>query len=349
MTSSPFAPLINRLLHLIIWCGLGVLTGCNEEVNPPDIATYYIHPELAVYLDRFMEEAAVRNITIDTTGINLDLVDEPLTDQAGAAACGLAHVYGRSFPNVRISRLCWDLFSPEHRETLLFHELGHALLDRPHFDAALPVGSPLSMMNANSSRVYNAFTLFKRDYYLDELFGLSPEVPFWGKAKSQTDTLFYYPVAEGAQPWSAITDFVTGGGATTSVVTDTTFNQAFKITIPEQAKGSSLRLAITLDPSSHPRAGASVYFSADVRVEDFRGTMPRLLLTASRAASIQPVHSGSSNPDSFNNTTTIGYTTLTFMPIDYFVDADFITAEIQLSDNSVGTIWLDNITIIARY
>jgi hypothetical protein len=309
-----------------------------------------VHPELGEYLDRFLEEAAVRSIVVDTSGINLDIVDEQLTALDGSAACGLAHVYGRSFPNVRLSRVCWDLFSPEHKETLMFHELGHALLDRPHFDADLPVGSPVSMMNSNSSRVYNIFTLFKREYYINELFGVATNIPFWAEAKTQSDTLFYYGVGEGAQPWTVSTDFVSDGGATTHVISNDENNYAYRINIPEAAKGSSLRLTIIIQKDELPRAGSSIDFAVDMRVENFIGVMPRLLMTASSISSLQTIHSGSNIPDHVKNITTTDYHTISITPVDYFVvDTDYIRAEVIISGECTGTVWLDNFTIIERY
>ncbi len=342
--------MLKTFLHILLISSLGIFLGCTEEIAPPRIATYYVHPELAEYLDRFMQEAAMRNIEIDTAGINLELVDESLTALDGSAACGLAHVFGKNFPNARISKTCWDLFSPEHKETLIFHELGHALLDRPHFDPSLPVGSPVSMMNSSSSRVYNKFTLFKRDYYLDELFGINTEIPFWGEAKTSSDTLFHYAVHEGAQPWMVVTDFVEGGGATTNIATDGSDNYAYRVTLPESGKGSSLRLTITLQKEDLPRAGASVDFSVDFRLENFEGSVPRMTLNATKISSLEVIHSGSTSSDDFTNLTPSGYSTISINSIDYFVDeADFINAEILISGESTGVLWLDNFTIIERF
>lgn len=342
--------MLKNFLNILLVSSLGLFLSCTEEVTAPSIPTYYVHPELNEYLERFMEEAAMRNIVVDTAGINLELVSEPLTALDGSAACGLAHVYGKSFPNVQISQTCWDLFSAEHRETLMFHELGHALLDRPHFDPQLPVGSPVSMMNSNSSRVYNKFTRFKREYYVDELFGVNTEVPFWGKEKTETDTLFYYDVSEGAQPWSVLTDFVDGGGATTNIATDDTNNYAYRVTLPESGKGSSLRLTITLQKDDLPRPGASLDFSIDLRLENFDGPPPRMLLNATKISPLEVVHSGSSTEDNFDDLAPSGYSTISINPIDYFVDeTDFINAEILISGESTGVVWLDNFTIIERF
>lgn len=337
-------------LHILLISGLSLFYGCTEDVAPPRIATYYVHPELAEYLDRFMEEAAMRNIEVDTAGINLELTDESLTALDGSAACGLAHVYGKNFPNVRIDRTCWDLFSSEHKETLLFHELGHALLDRPHFDPKLPVGSPLSMMNSSSSRVYNQYTLFKRDYYIDELFGINTGIPFWGEAKTDSDTLFFYNVTEGAQPWTVVADFVEGSGATTNIATDGSNNYAYRVTLPESGRGSSLKLTITLQKEDLPRAGASVDFSVDFKLENFEGPSPRMSLNATKISSLEVIHSGSTTSDDFANLAPPGYSAISINSIDYFVDeADFINAEILISGESTGVIWLDNFTIIERF
>lgn len=73
-----------------------------------------------------------------------------------------------STPTIRI-RSDWNLNSPVQQKLVLFHELGHCVLGRPHRDDLLPDGLPASMMNAHNvgARIY----AHDPDYYLCELFG----------------------------------------------------------------------------------------------------------------------------------------------------------------------------------
>ena len=59
-----------------------------------------------------------------------------------------------------------------NKETMIFHELGHAILRREHRTEKMPDGEISSIMDANSLPTYNFALnyLYKRQYYIDELF-----------------------------------------------------------------------------------------------------------------------------------------------------------------------------------
>jgi len=65
------------------------------------------------------------------------------------------------------------------REILIFHELGHCVLNRGHINATLPASQYKSVMKATGEPVYANFCNFKKDYYLDELFDVSTSAPDW--------------------------------------------------------------------------------------------------------------------------------------------------------------------------
>jgi predicted SprT family Zn-dependent metalloprotease len=48
--------------------------------------------------------------------------------------------------DVVINSNCWQSYNDINKEKLLFHELGHAVLNRPHNDYKLPDGDFKSMM-----------------------------------------------------------------------------------------------------------------------------------------------------------------------------------------------------------
>jgi hypothetical protein len=51
-----------------------------------------------------------------------------------------------TWPQVRINRHYWGIYNETVRTIVMFHELGHCILERPHSDARLPDGCPLSIM-----------------------------------------------------------------------------------------------------------------------------------------------------------------------------------------------------------
>ena len=76
-------------------------------------------------------------------------------------------------------------------EVLIFHELGHCVLGRLHQNDYLPNGDPKSLMIQNELDQYacvydlsgdnDCNNLFKREYYLDELFDPTTPTPDWAQ------------------------------------------------------------------------------------------------------------------------------------------------------------------------
>lgn len=64
----------------------------------------------------------------------------------------------------------WADATPECREALVFHELGHGVLDRDHSDVVSDTGRPLSVMHTTITQVCWAWRRYREDY-VAELFG----------------------------------------------------------------------------------------------------------------------------------------------------------------------------------
>lgn len=64
----------------------------------------------------------------------------------------------------------WEKRTPLEREYLIFHELGHCALHRPHLDEADAQGNCQSMMQSGEGRCRNNYSLLTRERLLDELF-----------------------------------------------------------------------------------------------------------------------------------------------------------------------------------
>lgn len=74
-------------------------------------------------------------------------------------------------PTVKIIPKSWEMADDTAREMILFHELGHCVLNRPHHAGEVQLGGrrlPASLMTAKmfSRKFYE----MNRDYYLQELF-----------------------------------------------------------------------------------------------------------------------------------------------------------------------------------
>ena len=168
---------------------------CTKEDQAP---SGYIDPALQPYVDRFILEAERRNVSPDMEGLQVSF--DPLGQ---LAVCGFGTIDTNLTPEVVVTNICWDNLNEWGREILMFHELGHAVLDRRHLNQSLPSCAIKSIMSNNSDvyNIYNQYTRFKRDYYLDELFlGTQIQNPYWGAFLNSSDTVLTDEIPDQTEP-----------------------------------------------------------------------------------------------------------------------------------------------------
>lgn len=149
-----------------------------------------IHPEFRPYVDRFYDEAESRGITLPE---DLEVV---FSDVFPSGFCG----YGYSSVHPRLVRIrntesCWIGRTDIERENLVFHELGHALLNRSHTNKSFSGGYTASIMCTSEGDAFcNGFQVFYNDemrsYFLDELFSASTPPPRWSSNEINLGTVF---------------------------------------------------------------------------------------------------------------------------------------------------------------
>ena len=134
-----------------------------------------IPPVVQPYVDRFIEEAASRGRFIDLTEIGLEITFQATLEDTLAAFCSNGAIV--------INKQYWETRNDANREAMIFHELGHCILDRDHHNALLSNGEWLSMMRGDpipggksSSINYRGI---RRQYYIDELFSTKTPEPNW--------------------------------------------------------------------------------------------------------------------------------------------------------------------------
>ncbi|MBN1462921.1 MAG: hypothetical protein JXQ69_05175 [Paludibacteraceae bacterium] len=153
-----------------------------SAVSCVDEPTYEVESVLDDYLQRFLNEGALRGKTfnLEKQGIILKFGD---LDADVAGIC-----YYEDPIRILIDQAYWDKISKsanaeDLRENLVFHELGHGLLDRRHINDYLPNGDWKSIMcggTEKDNRSWNInFRSIRRSYYLDELFNPSTPTPYW--------------------------------------------------------------------------------------------------------------------------------------------------------------------------
>ncbi len=140
-----------------------LLGSCQKEDIP---APGQVDLELASYLEDFIHEGEARSYqpVVDPRilDIRFDTLSGPVTGQC------LTYSDGRR--EVKVSVSFWSNASAFEREFLLFHELGHCLLDREHLDTQRTDGTCISIMHSGQGGCRNTYGAATRIRYLDELF-----------------------------------------------------------------------------------------------------------------------------------------------------------------------------------
>ncbi len=155
------------------------ILGVNCSSEPPEII---VDPEFQTYVDRFIIEAEERGQTIDfsDTGLKLEFGTVP-SESAGVCSEIGGAMHGSH--EIRIDREYWNELNDPQKERLVFHELGHCELERPHDNQIFSSGDWKSIMRGNPlpagrTALVN-YSGSRKKYYLDELFNSSTPLPSW--------------------------------------------------------------------------------------------------------------------------------------------------------------------------
>lgn len=122
--------------------------------------TYYVEPELQIHVDKFYEEAAKRNFSLEKYNLMV-VFDDNLRPSGLSKKVGDQRV-------VYIQRETYNFYMGRNEieviEFLIAHELGHALLYKPHDNIEN------SIMNQSTSMHSYEGNPAKRKEMLDYLF-----------------------------------------------------------------------------------------------------------------------------------------------------------------------------------
>jgi len=117
--------------------------------------------EFAPYVQRFEAEGQARGWDVQVTNLVVKLGDLP------DGMYGICH-HGLT-PEIEVSRAYWPGATEEQREILLFHELGHCILEREHGGEAGRLDDRPSSLMAKGMVQDWAWKTYRTEY-LDELF-----------------------------------------------------------------------------------------------------------------------------------------------------------------------------------
>lgn len=131
--------------------------GCSEEDTTPEL------PDLKIYLDRFEEEARLRGYDLDLSEVEAVYVDEIEINGYTSSNYGYSNYQGTGVRKIEIAKtLWWKKSNDISRESLFFHEIGHAFLHRFHDECKLCDGTYMSVMNYTRDNYRNYFEKQKK-------------------------------------------------------------------------------------------------------------------------------------------------------------------------------------------
>lgn len=170
-------PLFGLLYFLLLF-------GCKKDV----VIEYNVDSDFEEYVQRFIDEGAVRGVNIDfeDTGLLIEYSDRIVAGASGYCYLGKHHIV--------IDKSEWTALTDTQKEYLIFHELGHCELDRRHknnqFDnllwKSLMRGDPLL---GNQQYYPVPYYGFRKTYYRDELFNQNTVTPDWSNPTFAIDDI----------------------------------------------------------------------------------------------------------------------------------------------------------------
>lgn len=153
-------------------------TACQEDddfiaqsstpLSPTTTSAYANTPEaLWDYFQRFETAAAQNGVAIDLTSLNISAEFKELPQEGVAGTC----TYGSHQPgHIVIDETFWQQSSDLWKEMIVFHELGHCVLFRDHWEGILGDGTCESIMRSGLEACRDNYRWSTRADYLEELF-----------------------------------------------------------------------------------------------------------------------------------------------------------------------------------
>lgn len=145
-----------------------------------------IDPRLRPMLDSFLLEASARNVELKPAADDLVIQFGRIAGKKGGSCKpdGIPKI-------ITIDSMKWKFIDDAEKESLVFHELAHCLLLRPHNNETLKFGECKSLLREILSNCHINWSNKKwRSYYLDQLFAPNETtVPEWHSTMPEVNDL----------------------------------------------------------------------------------------------------------------------------------------------------------------
>ncbi len=140
-----------------------------SEIITSDAPRIYpgVAESLWVYFERFEKAGAEQGIEVDLVRARITGVIEDIPSESVAGQCNF---YSHSPNHVIIDAEFWSSASDNFKEMIVFHELGHCVLNRDHREGRTDSGFCVSIMRSGEQPCRDAYTAVNKPYYIEELF-----------------------------------------------------------------------------------------------------------------------------------------------------------------------------------
>lgn len=148
------------LVLLVMACFM--LSSCGRQEA---VEAFYSDPAFTPYVDSFQSDSIkLKGKTQDLNNLKVIFSVENELLSKGLAGFCMMDVYGKK--TVKIEPIVWYRSGEIDRMAIVYHELGHCVLNRDHRNDLIPNGTAYaSIMN-----IYAQIDASLKDYYVRELF-----------------------------------------------------------------------------------------------------------------------------------------------------------------------------------
>lgn len=128
----------------------------------------HVETEFDSYVQQFIQDAASRGVYLDyPKNANISFAD---LKGNTIGTCWHIPRFSEQFA-IEISKSYWESASIENKTSVIYHELGHCMLNKSHVEKYIQLNGkqcPSSIMHPTNELAYCLFENY--NYYLDELF-----------------------------------------------------------------------------------------------------------------------------------------------------------------------------------
>lgn len=136
-------------------------TSCNKDDNQ------VIESELQMHFINFEAEANAHGLDIDISALDINGYIQNIETRGILGQC---KSYSDGSQQVVVDEQYWNRITDNEREYIVFHELGHCLLEREHNDVQDPSGNCISIMQSGNNECKSVYNDESKALLLNELF-----------------------------------------------------------------------------------------------------------------------------------------------------------------------------------